>query len=119
MNIYNEFIGLCVFDELDACKNFYSANPGINISVCDDYLFTITCLYNRIHVVKWLLIIKPTINIAVHDNVILRTLKDQHDHMQIAYLLAHYIPYYNVEENAGYYKNIAAISDVFGLWDLA
>ncbi len=66
-------------------------------------------------IAKWLLEIKPSINISAGEDNAFR-LAYEYGHLKVASLLMHFIPYYVLK--GGYYRKIELIGRVAGLWDV-
>ena len=62
----NNFIDLCKSRKLKEAKRCYLNNPTIDISVDNEYAFRSACYYGQLKVAKWLLQIKPDINIFAY-----------------------------------------------------
>ena len=116
MGLFAEFIKLCRAGDLDACKAIYTANPGINISACDERAFRAACRCGHLDIIKWLLMVKPNINITACDDAgIYYNL-----HPAIDKLLMHYISYYAFYKQMPdwFYRKADRIYWAYGLWDL-
>ena len=93
MDLEQEFIDLCRHGDLEECKRFYVANPGINISAENEYAYRIACFWGYTYIIKWLQMIKPCTDVkALCDNAIFNTNSDIHK------LLMHYIPFCDLYE---------------------
>ena len=112
MYMEHKFIKLCGAGNLEKCKCFYAANPGINISARNEKAFYITCYHGHLHIVKWLLLVKPVINIVIDSDIAVF-----HATQNVRNFLCHYIPYY-YPWYPFIYKQINAIEQITELWDL-
>jgi hypothetical protein len=66
-NINRQFQELCIKENLQEIKQFYFDNPTIDISANNDEAFRWSCYYGQLKVSKWLLKVKPDINISAYD----------------------------------------------------
>jgi ankyrin repeat protein len=68
-----EFINYCKNGSLAAVQEFKKRNSNVNISFENYYFaFRYACLNGHLHVAKWLLSIKPTINISALNEEVFR-----------------------------------------------
>ena len=122
MSLETEFLILCRDGDLEGCKAFYAANPGLNISDDKETAFSTACNQCNLEIAKWLLKIKSDINIiAINESAFTYTCCSTH--IGVSKWLAHYIPYYIVHRNHNYYSSskyrcVKSIGEEAGLWDL-
>ena len=112
-----EFIDLCSNGDLEKCKSFYAANPGINISADNERAYCFACSYGHLHIIKWLLDVKPNINTAASYGVIYSYSIGQ---PSIHKLIMHYSPRYVIFGKAmvWIHRNYKLAKLINGLWDL-
>ena len=117
MTLVQKFVELCETGSLEACKAFYAANPGLNISACDERAFRVACYFNNLNIVKWLLEIKPNINIrGADDHAFLWACR--YYNFKILRILKHNIPHYHVISKKWKHMFVARINFEHVLCDL-
>ena len=94
------FLDLCKKGNLEEIKKFYFNSPTINIFIFADsyYAFLISCEYGHLDVAKWLLKVKPDINISVNNECAFRY-ACVNGHLEVAKWLLKIKPDINISAN--------------------
>jgi len=90
MNIETQFLNACKTGNLNKAKQIY-----LNNLIDEECAFLLACVKGQLHIAKWLLQIKPNINISVHNEEAFRCACES-GHLHVAQWLLQIKPTINV-----------------------